>query len=109
MSAADDTDISLQIKRLELSQTRCHEVFITIRTVVICFTVLVCMGAICYSIIRISEKPWWVTLLLAIFGPAGLVSVLLPILLLRTNKAVKRLHDYVKEQDENNNHLPTGH
>jgi hypothetical protein len=65
----------IELKRLDVSQSRFHEILYSVRVFCICATVVLSIGMICWSVVRIVEKPAWWELALAVtgalVGPAG--------------------------------------
>jgi cytochrome bd-type quinol oxidase subunit 1 len=87
----------LELKRFEVSQQRFHEVFLSIRTLVICVTVTVCVIAICWAVVRIVDKPAWLLIVLAIFGPAGIIAIIFKYLEYRTRVKIEMLRSQAIE------------
>ena len=52
---------------------RIVEIHRTIRTIAICVVVAIGIVAVCWAAVRITEKPPWLVLLLAILAPGGVV------------------------------------
>ena len=93
---------AIEIKQLDVAQHRFHEVFSAIRTGAICLTILLSISVICFAVVRICDKPSWLILLLAIFGPNGLVTVLVLFALRQSDKRVRELQEQIKETGSNN-------
>ena len=91
-------DNIIEFQRLVVSGNRFHEVCATIRVACICLAVSGSIGMIVWGAVRISDKPAWLVLLLAVLAPTGLVAGIFRYLAWRSAKGVRKLEEERKEE-----------
>lgn len=84
-----------------------HERQKSVRTVAICVAVMFCVGIICWTAVKITEKPPWLVLSLGLIAPAGVIISLLKMwrFYIRTrNRRVVELEEAI-DQDRSSTKL----
>jgi fucose 4-O-acetylase-like acetyltransferase len=95
----DRLRINLELSKIDASRERFLALFRFLNTLVICATILGSIAVICWAIVRIVDQPPWLTLVLAIVGPSGLIALIFHVMTWKANRDIKGLHDKVKSQD----------
>jgi len=67
-----------------------HERHKTIRTIVICTTIVFVVMIAAWTIVRVYTHDFWLELLVILFGPAGIVSVWLTFCVRRLTTRVRQ-------------------
>jgi membrane protein implicated in regulation of membrane protease activity len=81
----------------------------TVRTIVICATILVGLAIAALAVVRIALHVWWAEVIAVLFGPTGIISILLAWYLKRVSRRVTRAEERVKNDLATNSpNSPTG-
>ena len=73
-----------------------HEKHKTLRTMVICGTIFLIVSVVAWAIVRIALHSWWAEVIAVLFGPTGIISILLGFYLKKVSKRVAKAEEKIK-------------